>query len=83
MNKKEILTIPNALSFYRLAMFPLILYFILSGRESLFALFLVINLVTDVADGIIARRLNMVTEFGAKLDSIADDFTYLLPFWAS
>ncbi|MDX9940717.1 MAG: CDP-alcohol phosphatidyltransferase family protein [Bacteroidales bacterium] len=80
MNKKEILTIPNALSFYRLAMFPLILYFILSGRESLFALFLVINLVTDVADGIIARRLNMVTEFGAKLDSIADDFTYLLAF---
>ena len=80
MNKKEILTIPNALSFYRLAMFPLILYFILSGRESMFALFLVINLVTDVADGIIARRFNMVTEFGAKLDSIADDFTYLLAF---
>ncbi|MEE4177777.1 MAG: CDP-alcohol phosphatidyltransferase family protein [Bacteroides sp.] len=80
MNKKEILTIPNLLSFYRLLMFPVILYFILSGHEKFFALFLVINLVTDVADGFIAKKFNMATEFGAKLDSIADDFTYFLAF---
>lgn len=80
MNKKKILTIPNLLGFYRLLMFPVILFFILSGKESLFAIFLVINLLTDVADGIIARRFNMVTEFGAKLDSMADNFTYLLAF---
>lgn len=80
MNKKEIITIPNMLGFYRLFMFPVILYFILSGKESLFAIFLVINLLTDVADGIIARRFNLVTDFGAKLDSMADNFTYLLAF---
>lgn len=78
--KKNYLTIPNLLGFYRLAMFPVILYFILSGKESLFAIFLVINLLTDVADGNIARRYNMVTEFGARLDSMADNFTYLLAF---
>jgi cardiolipin synthase (CMP-forming) len=80
VNKKEIITIPNMLGFYRLFMFPVILYFILSGKESLFAIFLVINLLTDVADGIIARRFNLVTDFGAKLDSMADNFTYLLAF---
>lgn len=80
MIKKELLTIPNILGFYRLLMFPVILYFILSGKENLFAIFLVINLLTDVADGIIARQFNMVTEFGAKLDSMADNFTYLLAF---
>jgi len=73
-------TIPNLLGFYRLLMFPVILYFILSGKENLFAIFLVINLLTDVADGKIARRYNMVTEFGARLDAMADNFTYLLAF---
>lgn len=80
MKKSEIFTIPNLLGFYRLFMFPVILYFIITGKENLFAIFLVINLLTDVADGIIARKFNMVTEFGAKLDSLADNFTYLLGF---
>ncbi len=80
MKRKDIFTIPNLLGFYRLFMFPVILYFILSGKESLFAIFLVINLFTDVADGIIARRFNMVSEFGAKLDALADNFTYFLAF---
>ncbi|MBW6499089.1 MAG: CDP-alcohol phosphatidyltransferase family protein [Bacteroidales bacterium] len=78
--KKNYITIPNLLGFYRLFMFPVILCFILTGKENLFAIFLVINLLTDVADGIIARKFNLVTEFGARLDSMADNFTYLLAF---
>lgn len=80
MNRKEIFTIPNLLSFYRLFMFPLILYFIIAGKESMFAIFLVINLLTDAADGYIARRFKMETEFGANLDSMADNLTYVLAF---
>ena len=80
MNRKEIFTIPNLLSFYRLFMFPLILYFIIAGKESMFAIFLVINLLTDAADGYIARRFKMETEFGVKLDSMADNLTYVLAF---
>lgn len=78
MNKKEIFTIPNYLSFYRLLAFPFILYFALSRHESLFAIFIVINLVTDIADGFIARRFHMETELGASLDAFADNFTYAL-----
>jgi cardiolipin synthase (CMP-forming) len=77
---KNIFTIPNYISFYRILIAPLILYFIFTGQENLFALFLVINLLTDVADGYIARRFNMETEFGARLDSIADNITYLMGF---
>lgn len=80
MNREGILTVPNMLGFYRLLMFPLILWFAISGRESLFAVFFVINLLTDVADGIIARRFNMESEFGARLDSFADNFNYILAF---
>lgn len=78
--KESILTIPNILSFYRLISFPVILYFILAGNERLFVILLVISLITDFLDGFVARKFNMQTEFGAKLDSLADDATYLLAF---
>ena len=65
---------------YRLFMAPVILYFIISGQENLFAIFLVINLLTDAIDGYIARRFKMETEIGARLDAFADYFTYVLVF---
>lgn len=75
---KAILNIPNALSFYRLIVFPLVMFFALDGHERLFVIFLLISLFTDILDGYIARRFNMQTEFGARLDSIADIGTYIL-----
>ncbi len=80
MKKNNIFNVPNFLSFYRLIAFPFILWFALTGKQDLFAIFLVINLLTDVADGYIARKFDQVTEFGARLDSMADNFTYLLAF---
>ncbi len=80
MNRSKILTVPNLLGFYRILAFPLILWFALSGRENLFAVFIIVNFLTDIADGYIARKLDMVTDFGARLDSTADYLTYLLVF---
>ena len=80
MNKNEFWTIPNVITSYRLFMAPVILYFIISGQEKLFAIFLVINLLTDAVDGYIARRFKMETEIGARLDAFADYFTYILVF---
>ncbi len=80
MDRKKIITIPNLLSFYRIVAFPLILWFIISGKERLFAIFLIINLVTDFLDGLIARLFKQETDLGAKLDSFADDLTYILAF---
>ena len=80
MKKKEFWTIPNLITLYRLLMVPVILYFAVSGREKLFAIFLVINLISDIIDGYIARRFKMESEIGAKLDSFADNFNYVLAF---
>jgi len=77
---KELLTIPNLITISRLLAFPLILYFAISGKETLFAVFLVVNLVSDAIDGFVARRFNMETEIGARLDSFADNLTYVLVF---
>jgi cardiolipin synthase len=70
--------LPNILSMFRLCMFPVILVIIFLGLEKLFVALFVINLLTDIADGLIARRFNMQTKEGAVLDSLADVGSYLL-----
>jgi len=72
------LTIPNALSLYRLFSFPFLMIFIFLGHEKLFAFFIWLNLTTDVLDGWIARQFNQVTEIGARIDGFADSGTYIL-----
>lgn len=76
--KEKIWNVPNALSFYRLAIFPYILYLAFTGNEDLFAVFLCISLVTDILDGFIARYFKLQTKFGAQLDSLADIGVYVL-----
>jgi cardiolipin synthase (CMP-forming) len=78
--KENIFVLPNLLSFYRVIIFPVILYFIIKDKEMLFALFIILNLVTDFLDGFIARKFNLQTEFGARLDSMGDNLTYVLAF---
>jgi cardiolipin synthase (CMP-forming) len=80
MTNQNKFTLPNGLTLYRIVVFPLILYFALSGKELLYVVFFVFNLLTDIADGYIARRYKLETELGARLDSIADDLSYLLAF---
>jgi cardiolipin synthase (CMP-forming) len=80
MKKSEFLTIPNIISLYRLAIDPVILWFIIAGNERLFSIFLIINLLSDALDGFLARKLKQETEIGAKLDGFADNFTYVLAF---
>ncbi|HEY5124669.1 MAG TPA: CDP-alcohol phosphatidyltransferase family protein [Ignavibacteria bacterium] len=70
------LNVPNILSLYRLFSFPFIMIFVLIGEKNLFVFFICLNLVTDLADGWIARRFNQVTEIGATLDSLADTGLY-------
>lgn len=72
--------LPNVISLYRLVSFPFLLYLIYINNESLFAILLCINLVSDILDGLIARAFKLQTEFGARLDSMADWGTYILAF---
>jgi cardiolipin synthase (CMP-forming) len=75
--------VPNFLSSLRLGLAPVLLFLAWDGLAQLFLVFLVTSLLTDAADGFIARRFNATSEIGAKLDSWADFATYLvLPFCA-
>ena len=53
------------------------MYLALSLQEKPFVILLVINLITDVLDGFIARTFNLQTEFGARLDAYADIGMYI------
>ena len=68
----KILTIPNVLSFIRLAMVPVFLVFIIVGADLAALIVLVISSATDYFDGQIARRFGQVTRLGQLLDPAAD-----------
>ena len=72
--------IPNFLSGYRILALPFLAWSIWMSNDKLFILLLSINLVSDILDGLIARSFKLETEFGAKLDSIADIGTYVMAF---
>jgi len=76
--KEKLLNIPNILSLYRLLSFPFVLFIAIKGYQNLFIILLVINLITDILDGLIARVFKMETKIGARLDSYADFGTYIL-----
>lgn len=74
-------TLPNVLSLVRLLMVPVLLGLAGMRKEAVFFWVLVGSLGTDVLDGYLARRLNQLTDLGARLDSWADLTTWLaLPF---
>ncbi|MBR2337976.1 MAG: CDP-alcohol phosphatidyltransferase family protein [Clostridia bacterium] len=72
--------IPNVLSLVRLALLPIfaVLYLKSDGQDALlyWALgVLVFSGLTDLLDGVIARRFNQITEIGKLLDPLADKLT--------
>ena len=71
-----IYSIPNILSFLRLALVPVLVGLALVKAGQLFLWVLAFSLLSDVLDGYLARKLNQVSELGAKLDSWGDVLTY-------
>ena len=77
--KKEIFSIPNLLSFFRLALIPVYAYIYLNATQThqyvLAGTIMAVSCLTDMIDGKIARHFNMVTTVGKILDPIADKMT--------
>ncbi len=69
--------LPNLLSCARLLLVPVLLTLAWKGNSKVFFFCLVASILTDTADGFFARRLNQITDLGAKLDSWADLATSL------
>jgi cardiolipin synthase len=68
----RILTVPNFLSFIRLALVPVFLVLIIVRADFAALVVLVVSSVTDYFDGMIARRFGQITRLGQLLDPAAD-----------
>ena len=77
--KKDVFTIPNILSMFRLVLIPVYVVLYLNAAELtdyfLAAAILAVSCLTDMIDGKIARHFNMISTLGKILDPIADKAT--------
>lgn len=77
-SSRRIVTIPNALSLFRLLLIPLLIWLYCGEQnDQMTALVLLISGITDACDGFIARRFHMVSDLGKILDPVADKLTQL------
>jgi cardiolipin synthase (CMP-forming) len=75
----RILTVPNLVTFARLACLPVYLWLLLARDDRVSAALLLAALgATDWVDGYIARRFNQVSELGKVIDPVADRFLFFV-----
>lgn len=77
--KKEYFSIPNLMGYFRIILIPVYLIIYINAKDvkdyALAALILLLSAITDFFDGKIARKFDMITEWGKVLDPIADKLT--------
>ena len=79
--KKDLLTIPNLLSLFRLVLIPVYIVIYLNATEVtdyyIAGGILAVSCLTDLIDGKVARHFNMISNAGRILDPLADKATQL------
>lgn len=84
--------IPNILTIIRFLLIPVILFFIFTGNYIGAFAFFSLSGITDILDGAIARKFNLISNFGKLMDPLADKltqisvlaslvFTNIIPVW--
>ncbi len=73
--RNQNLTVPNALSALRIVIVPFFAWAFLTGHLITAAVLLVVSGLSDMFDGLIARKFDQVTELGKMLDPLADKLT--------
>ena len=67
------MNLPNRLTILRIFLIPFFVFFMLSDFSKWIALIIfVVTSLTDMLDGKIARKYNLVTDFGKFMDPLAD-----------
>ena len=69
--------IPNALTIIRFLLIPIIVISIFNGNYIIAFIFFTISGITDIADGFIARKFNLISNFGKLMDPLADKLTQI------
>ena len=70
-------TIPNWLSFIRIALIPVFAVLFVQGHQLVAVIVMICAALTDLCDGKIARKFNQVSNLGKLLDPIADKLSQM------
>ena len=70
-------TIPNWLSFIRIALIPVFAVLFVQGHQLVAVIVMICAALTDLFDGKIARKFNQVSNLGKLLDPIADKLSQM------
>ena len=84
--------LPNYLTIIRIIFVPIIFSLIIEDNYLIAFIVFTISSFTDIADGIIARKFNLITDWGKLMDPLADKLTQIstlsalsirdvIPFW--
>lgn len=73
--KTQARSIPNILSYFRFLLIPVFVIFYIDGDGTWAFITLAVSALTDILDGKIARKYNMVTNLGKIIDPVADKVT--------
>ena len=76
----NILTIPNLLTFLRMALIPVFASLLFYGYSGWALLVFLVAGISDGVDGFVARRFNQETELGTIIDPIADKLLMTVAF---
>ena len=69
--------LPNLLTLLRFALIPILILLCLSKQYILDIFILTLSGITDILDGSIARRYNIISNFGKLMDPLADKATQI------
>ena len=69
--------VPNILTMCRFVLIPFIFGSIVNNQYVAAFVFLTLSGITDILDGFIARKFNLITNFGKLIDPLADKATQI------
>ena len=84
--------VPNTLTIIRFLLIPVILIGLFTNEYMIAFILVAVSGLTDVADGCIARKYNLISNFGKLMDPLADKLTlvsiltalvilHIIPIW--
>ena len=71
-SRRELFFVPNLLTYLRVILIPIIYYALTRGQLPAAALLGGLAMLTDIFDGVLARKLNQNSELGKILDPLTD-----------
>ena len=84
--------VPNALTIFRFILIPFLIIGMVTNNYIATFILLTVSAITDILDGFIARKFNLISDFGKLMDPLADKLTQItvlvgfslkeiIPFW--